>query len=121
MASRRWKPVQILAQVIEVGDTRRKLKGFWDSAAQLSMVTHAKVAECSLMMGKVPPLEVTAYNGRMTPVDALTLPSSANHHLSRKLRPLPVSVLFAISISFLCFTTWNESDFNMKSCALSLF
>jgi hypothetical protein len=34
------------------------------------MVTHAKVAECSLSLGKVPPLEVMTYNSRMTSVDA---------------------------------------------------
>jgi hypothetical protein len=48
-----WKPVQMLTQVIEVGDARRKLNGFWDSGAQISMVTQAKVAECSMTLGKV--------------------------------------------------------------------
>ncbi len=57
-----WKPVQMLTQVIEVWDARRKLNGFWDPEAQLSMVAHAKVAECSLTWGNVPPLEVMAYN-----------------------------------------------------------
>ncbi len=33
----------------------RKLNRFWDSRAQLSMVTQAKVAECSLTLGKVLP------------------------------------------------------------------
>jgi hypothetical protein len=50
-----WKLVQMLSQVIEAGDAKRKLNGFWDSGAQLIMVTQAKVAECSLTLGKVLP------------------------------------------------------------------
>jgi hypothetical protein len=34
------------------------------------MVTQAKVKECILTLGKVLPLEVMAYNSRMTSVDA---------------------------------------------------
>jgi hypothetical protein len=34
------------------------------------MVTHKKVADYGLKLGKAPPLEVTAYNGRMMLVEA---------------------------------------------------
>ena len=65
----RWKPIQILAQTIRLGESEKKLNAFWDSGSQLTMITHKKAAECGLEKHKAPLLEVWAYNSGLMLVD----------------------------------------------------
>jgi hypothetical protein len=62
-------PVQMLAQRIGVGDSGLELNAFWDSGAQLTMIAHARAAECGLRRRRAPPLEVVAFDGGATLVD----------------------------------------------------
>ena len=62
-------PIQMLAKEIEIGNGGMKPNAFWDSGAQLTMVTHAKAMGCGLRRCQAPPLEVLAFDGGATLVD----------------------------------------------------
>src|SRR5450830_458158 len=62
------RPVQVLAQRVQVGGCSEDFIAFWDSGSQVTMLTHSRAAACGLRSEEAAPLQVQGFNGESTPL-----------------------------------------------------